>query len=254
MNKLCGVQIVRNGVKYDYCFKESILSMLPICDCVVVGYVESEDNTLEVLKSIDSDKLRILMLTEADWNFQDGCERLSYLTNACIQEADRLGYQYILSLQSDEILDPSSFSAIKAALNVGAEGYLCTRINLWKSPYLELSVEHNRLPCSKYIARLSKSCYRAYSDAESIGVQSVEDFVHHIKIWHMGFVRKREVMKSKIINMQVGVFSMSNYDSKLDQCEVFNPDLWFDPKNDLTPITGELPIVIQEWAKERVYN
>jgi hypothetical protein len=254
MNKLCGISIAMMANKYDYCVKESIISMLPICDYVIVCYVESNDGTLELLKSIKSDKIEILELTLNDWNLYNSCERLSYITNIGIQKADKLGFQYILSLQADEILDPSSFPAIKAALNVGAEGYLCTRINLWKSPYLELSVEHNRLPCSRYISRLAKSCYRAYSDAESIGVQSVEDFVHHIKIWHMGFVRKREVMKSKIINMQVGVFSMSNYDSKLDQCELFNPDLWFDPKNDLTPITGELPIIIQEWAKERVYN
>ena len=254
MNKLCGVQIVRNGVKYDYCFVESIKSMLPICDCVVVGYIESEDNTLELLTQIGSDKLRILMLTEADWNFQDGCERLSYLTNACIQEADRLGYQYVLSIQSDEILDPISYPAIRAALNIGAEGYMCSRVNLWKSPYLELNVDHSRLPCSNYVIRLAKTSYRAYSDAESIGVVAVDDFVHHIKIWHMGFVRKREVMKSKVINMQIGVFSMQNYDSKLDECDVFNPDLWFDPKKDLKPITSELPLVIQDWAKERVYN
>ena len=70
----------------------------------------------------------------------------------------------------------------------------------------------------------------------------------------MGFVRKREVMRGKIINMQVDVFGMEHYDSKLDESELFNPDLWFDPKTDLKPIDEPLPAIIQNWAKERVYE
>lgn len=69
----------------------------------------------------------------------------------------------------------------------------------------------------------------------------------------MGFVRKREVMKAKVINMQEGVFEMANHDIKLDRSDIFQPELWFDD-NDLKLIDEPLPLLIQNWAKERLYK
>lgn len=251
MNKVCGVQLIKNGVKYDYCFKESIESMLNCCDQVIVSYIPGEDNTLDVLESINNPKLKILHLTEADWNLYNDKYRLSYLTNVAIQEADKMGFQYILSVQSDEVLHEDSYVSIRRAVNDNHEGYLCKRVNLWKSPDLELNVPQDRMPCSSEVVRLAKSCYRAYDDAESIYVPRVTDYVEEIKIVHYGFVRKKEIMKSKIINMQEGVFNMGHHDPKLDGEEVFNPDLWFDPVKDLTLITFKHPEIIQGWVNER---
>lgn len=254
MSKICGISIAKNAIKYDYCLKESILSMIEACDYVIVAYVHSEDGTKELLESIDSDKLKILYLTEDDWNLFNDKNRLSYITNIAIEEADRMGFLYVFSVQADEVLHEKSYNALRRAVTNNGEGYLCKRINLWHSPYLELNVPHNRMPCSDVILRLAKASYRAYDDAESIAAPAEFGFIEQIQIYHMGFVRKREVMKDKIINMQVGVFSMSNYDNKLDQCDVFAPELWFDPVKDLKPIEGSLPLLIQNWAKERDYT
>ena len=251
MSKLCGVQLIKNGVKYDYCFKESIKSMLGCCDQVIVAYIPGEDNTLEVLESINDERLKILHLTEADWNMFDDKHRLSYLTNVAIQEADRMGFQYVLSVQSDEVLHEDSYLAVKRAISDNYEGYLCTRINLWKSPDLELNVSQDRLPCSNEVIRLAKVSYKAFDDAESIYAPAVIDYIDEIKIIHYGFVRKREVMKSKIINMQEGVFKLGHHDPKLDREELFNPDLWFDPEKDLKKISFKHPAVIQNWVNER---
>lgn len=251
MNTICGITMVKNAVKYDYCIKEAIESMLPVCDHVICVYVESEDGTLEILNSIDSNKLQIIELPESEWDVIQGKERLSYITNIGIQSADKLGFTYVLYVQADEVLSEKSYDSIKKAVNDNQEAYMCRRINLWKSPYLELDVPINRLPCSNYVIRLAKVRYRAVDDAESIGAHCNFDYAEQIKIWHMGFVRKKEVMKSKIINMQVGVFSMGDYDRKLDMAEVFNPDLWFNPEEDLKPISEPLPQLIENWAFER---
>ena len=42
-----GFTFVRNGVKYDYPFLESINSLLPVCDHIVVAVGHSEDDTLK---------------------------------------------------------------------------------------------------------------------------------------------------------------------------------------------------------------
>lgn len=255
MNTVCGVQIVRNGIMYDYCFKESILSMLECCDHVVVAYVDSEDGTLDILTELvdnNSEKMTLMMLTNDDWNFYQDKYRLSYVTNAAVQMADKMGFTYVLSVQADEIIHEDSYEAIRHIVaKADHDAYMCTRINLWKTPYLELDVPEHRLPCSRYVIRLAKAGFRTYDDAESFSAPATFDYFDNIIIFHMGFVRKKEVMKDKIINMQCNVFGMADYDKKLDKCDVFNPDLWFDPKKDLCPIEMPLPKLIKRWAKER---
>ena len=56
-------------------------------------------------------------------------------------------------------------------------------------------------------------------------------------------------MKAKIINMQTNVFGME-HDKKLDQCEIFNPKLWFDG-DDLEVIHSPHPKIMKEWVKTR---
>lgn len=255
MDKLCGTLFVYNGNKFDYCFKEAIICLFQFCDHVVIA-AGGEDGTFEDVIEICEkypDMANVIKITNEEWEAQKGKEKLNYFTNIAIEYADRVGFQYQFNLQADEIVHENSYKAIRAAVLSGSEGYMCRRVNLWASPYMQLNVPHNRLPCSNYVIRLAKSRYRSYDDAESLAVNNVNtDMADIIRMYHMGFVRKREVMKSKIINMQEGVFGV-DHDPKLDQEELFNPDLWFDPQNDLKPIDEPLPEIIKDWAKERLY-
>jgi glycosyltransferase involved in cell wall biosynthesis len=54
-----GFTIVRNAVRYDYPVVEAIQSILPICDEVIVLVGNSEDDTLALIESIGSDKIKI---------------------------------------------------------------------------------------------------------------------------------------------------------------------------------------------------
>lgn len=253
MNKLCGVTLIKDGVKYDYNFKECILSLLDCCDFAIVAYVESEDNTLEILESIDNPFLKILKLTNEDWNIFNDQRRLSYITNIAIREAEQLGFTHVLNVQSDECVHPDSYNAIKKAINSDiAEGYMIRRINLWGTPNTALNVPQNRLPCSNYVIRLAKSNFRSVDDAESIAVSECNiDFANEIKIIHYGFVRDRKVMKARCINMQDNIFNMSNHDEKLDMADEFIPELWFSG-NDLMPIDFEHPPIMKEWVEKRL--
>ena len=50
---------------YPHFVRFVILSVLPICDEFIVAVGKSDDDTLEQIKSIDSDKIKII---ETDWN------------------------------------------------------------------------------------------------------------------------------------------------------------------------------------------
>lgn len=248
--KLGGTIFVRNGLQYDYCFVEAINSLKEFCDEVVVLDAGSDDGTKEVVEKMADSKTKIVCLEKEEWEQQKGKEKLAYFTNRAI---DHLTAEWNFNLQADEIVHEKSYKPIRNAINSNyADGYMVTRVNLWGSPYMQLNVPQSRLPCSSQVIRLTKSNCQSVGDGESLDCQVVFNFVKDIKIYHMGFVREREVMKSKIINMQEAVFGVS-HDTKLDVSDIFQPELWFD-KEDLKPIDEPLPKIIQQWAKERVYK
>lgn len=251
---LGGSLFIRDGIKFDYCFDLSIENLLAFCDKVSVVDAGSTDGTVEVLHDLEAKhkNLSVLYLEPEEWEKTKGMgrEKLCVFTDMAIA---RLDTDYNYYQQSDEITHEKSFEHIRQAIQTGQEAYMIKRINLWATPYLYLNVPQNRLPCSTEIIRLAKTKYRSIGDAESLDAQCVMDYVSDIRMYHMGFVRKKEVMKSKIINMQCGVFEMENYDDKLDKTEYFNPYAYFEEK-DLAPIDEPLPEIIQTWAFSRYIN
>lgn len=241
--------MIRNGLQYDYNFKETIASLLEFSDQVAILDAGSDDGTREVLLEMNDPQLTIKFLQKEHWDNQHGREKLSYFQNMA---AEMLNTDYQFLCQADEIVHEDSYGAIRRAIETGEDGFMCTRINLWGDPFHELNVPLNRMPCSPQVIRLTKTGYKSYDDGESIAAPASFQFVNDIRIYHMGFVRRREVMKDKIINMQTGVFEMADYDEKLKGMDVFDPYAWFSPE-DLKPISEPLPALIQNWALERMY-
>ena len=58
--KVSGFTIIRNGIKLDYPFVESIKSGLPICDEFIVIVGDSKDGTRDKILEINSDKIKII--------------------------------------------------------------------------------------------------------------------------------------------------------------------------------------------------
>lgn len=58
--KISGFTFVRNAVKFDYPIKESILSILPVVDEYIVLVGNSDDDTLALIESIRSPKIKIV--------------------------------------------------------------------------------------------------------------------------------------------------------------------------------------------------
>ena len=81
--KVCGFSFVRNGIKFDYPFIEAIRSILPLCDEVIVAVGKSEDNTLEIVRSIDP-KVKVIETTW-DETIRLGGEVFASETNKAFQ-------------------------------------------------------------------------------------------------------------------------------------------------------------------------
>jgi len=250
---LGGFIFVTSGNTYDYSFKESIGSLCEVCDKVNVLCLDLEQDGThhDICKLMDVyPNMELYDIDYKLWEDTKGKTKLAHFQNIA---AMALNTDYQILVQADEAIHPDSYSSIRQAMETGAEGFLCERVNLWGTPNHMLTVPLDRQPCSLSVVRLTKRGYWCYDDGENIGVPHPSTaYYDKIKIIHYGFVRKKEVMKAKIINMQEGVFAMSSHDQKLDQCDVFDSTLWFDGY-DLTPINFTHPPIMNKWVMDRMY-
>ena len=58
--KISAFTFIKNGQILGYPFQQSIQSILPIVDEFVINVGESEDDTLSLIESISSPKIRII--------------------------------------------------------------------------------------------------------------------------------------------------------------------------------------------------
>lgn len=246
---LGGFLFIKDGIKFDYCFDEAIKSLCECCDSVSVILIHGEDNTHTKLYDLTRlhSHLKVHVCDITLWWDMKGKIKLSNFQNIAAMCLDT---DYQLLIQADEVIHPDSYKAIREAMETGGEGFLCERVNLWGDPNHMLIVPQEKQPCSIHVNRLTKRGYWCYDDGESIASPTTLDFANRIKIIHYGFVRKREVMKAKIINMQESVFQI-NHDPKLDQCDVFDSTLWFDGP-DLAPINFTHPPIMNQWVMDRL--
>jgi len=78
--KVAGFTIIRNAIKFDYPVVEAINSILPICDEFIVAVGNSDDETLQLIKSINSPKIKIIE-TVWDDSLRQGGQVLAIETN-----------------------------------------------------------------------------------------------------------------------------------------------------------------------------
>lgn len=108
--KISGFTIARNAVKLQYPIVESIHSILPLCDEFVVNVGESEDATLETIKNIRSDKIKII---QTQWDLSRGPTVLSEQTNIALSHC---AGDWAFYLQSDEVIHEADLPKLKRCM------------------------------------------------------------------------------------------------------------------------------------------
>ncbi len=134
--KVSGFTIIRNGIKFDFPIVEAIRSILPVCDEVIVTVGNSEDDTLGLIKSIDSEKIRIIE-TIWDDSLREGGKVLAVETDKAF-DAISPDSDWAFYIQADEIMSEKDMPAIKEAMlkwkdNPKVEGLLFKHINFYGS-------------------------------------------------------------------------------------------------------------------------
>jgi len=199
--KVYGFTIIRNAVKLDYPVVEAIKSILPVCDEVIVAVGKSEDSTLELIRSIDFSKIKIIE-TVWDEKQREGGRTLALETDkafaAIPDDADWCFY-----LQADEVLHEKYYSSVKNAMllykdDTRVEGLLFNYKHFYGSyDYLGSSWSWYRHEIR--IIR-KNNFFFSYKDAQ--GFRKMPNEKLNVKlidatIYHYGWVRDPRAMQRK---------------------------------------------------------
>jgi len=112
--KVAGFTIIRNAIKFDYPVVEAITSILPLCDEFVVAVGNSEDDTLQLIKNINSPKIKIIE-TVWDDHLRQGGQVLAIETNKAF-DAISNDVDWCFYIQSDECVHEKHLASIKEAM------------------------------------------------------------------------------------------------------------------------------------------
>jgi glycosyltransferase involved in cell wall biosynthesis len=192
-------QFIRNGIKYDYPFQESLRSALEIADEVVVCECESDDKTLEVLLDLQKESNNKLKIVSQPW--------VLHYTDLCIlgnYAATFLSTDWKWQLQGDEILHESDYSLIKSKIEEAAAN---SRINALTTKYYHFLANYNTLFPFMYneIIRIyrSGSNWRLVDDACRLDGGSADEVLFtDIKVYHYGKVKEGHIGFQKEIDFQ----------------------------------------------------
>lgn len=112
--KVAGFTFIRNAVKNDYSIVEAITSILPICDEFVVAVGNSEDNTLQLIQSIDSTKIKIVE-TVWDDSQREGGKTFALETDKALAEVSK-DVDWAFYIQGDECVHENDLPIIQAEM------------------------------------------------------------------------------------------------------------------------------------------
>jgi len=246
---LGGFLAIRNGELLDYCWREAIRSMLPICDQVVVSESESSDGTREALNAwaLQEPKLRIVSYP---WTNPRGDS--SWWPTRIKIAREYLNTEFACYLDADEVFHEESYQEIIDAVKQGRT-LLCNRLNFWRDPRTLIPRGHC---CGSEVIRVGpQRCFfpSDYPDDRAIEIMSLGQ-PSKVQIHHYGFLRRRDAFFRKA--RTVLQIWCNSYDPRLEKAERFDGNWMTMPGiNDwldlVVPFTGTHPEVIRAWLIER---
>ena len=244
--KVSGFTVIRNAIKYDYPIVEAILSILPLCDEVVVAVGNSDDNTLELIQNIDP-KIRIIE-TIWDDSLREGGRVLAVETDKAYA-AISADSDWAFYIQGDEVIHEKYHPAILAAMQK-YKGDLKVEGLLFNYKHFYGSYDYIGSSLSWYldeirIIRNRKDIF-SYRDAQGfrklpnqkLSVKKIDAYVYHY-----GWVKAPEVMQKK----QESFHKMWHDDSWVEENVVKAVEFDYQSKIDQLKLFDEThPLVMQK--------
>jgi hypothetical protein len=242
--KVSGFTIVRNAIKLDFPVEPSIRSILPICDEVVVNVGRSDDATLDLVRSIDDPRIRIL---ETEWDMSRGNSVLGIETQRAMRACV---HPWGIYIQADEVLHERGADELAAAIqtyhgDARIEGLLVRYVHFYGG--FDTIATHRRWYRREVRAvRLTPELdIRPYQGAQGFRVgpelRKIRARLTSAEMFHYGWARPGRALKEKR-DLGRTMYPWRNADESL-------PLLAWIPG--IRRFAGQHPAVAREWIEAR---
>ncbi len=199
--KIAGFTFIRNALKFDYPVVEAIQSILPLCDEFVVAVGQSEDETLSLVKNINSPKLKIIE-TVWDDSLREGGVVLAKETDKAFAAISK-DVDWAFYIQADEVVHEKYHPVIHSAMQKhvddrNVEGLLFNYLHFYGSyDYVADSYDWYRREVR--IVRRDLPVY-SYRDAQGFRKESNKKLTVKLIdafVYHYGWVKDPRIMQQK---------------------------------------------------------
>lgn len=253
--KITGVTIIKNAVKNDYPIKEAIASILPIVDEMIISIDRGEDETDDLIKSIVSEKIKIVYSTW-DMNLRKGGKVYAVETDKALAHVSP-DTDWVFYIQADEVIHEKYHTAILEA----AKRYRTNdRVKGLLFKYLHFYATYDYVGDSRkwynYEVRMIKNDQRivSYKDAQGfrVGNKKLDVVLVNAEVYHYGWVKSPELMRRKQLDTakyyhgESGNQSIS--DSTFANADLFDFEENFDS---LRKFTGVHPKVMNQRIEKK---
>ncbi len=239
-----GFTFVRDGIRLGYPFRESIRSLLPLCDEVVVNVGIGEDGTLEAVRELAAADSR-LRIIESRWDpeLRSGGRILAQQTDIAL---DACLHDVALYLQADEVLHENDTPAIRAGFEAMAQDARFEGLLLWYrhfyGSYHTIGTGRRWYRREVRVVRRSSGA-RSWKDAQGFRINGRKLRVLEIPahVHHYGWVRPPALMRERKVDFE-------QWWSADKAVPVVVPDDWdYDPRIRVRPFDGSHPAVMVDW-------
>ena len=196
---LSGFSFVRNAIQYGYPVAEALRSLAPLVDELVVAVGKSEDDTLDLVRSLGIPQLRIIE-TVWDDTLRRGGHVLAQQTNVALAECR---HPWAFYLQADEVVHELDYPRIRASLARWADDpavdALRFRFVHFEGTYAYVNPVRYRWQCR--VIR-NNGTLQSVGDAAGFGRKDggrlrIRD--SGARIYHYGWARAPEIMRKKTL-------------------------------------------------------
>jgi len=247
--KVSGFTFVRNAVKFDYPIVEAINSVLPVCDEIVIAIGNSDDDTLSLIKGINSPKIKIIE-TIWDESLREGGVVLAVETNKSLDSISAES-DWAFYFQADEVFSEKDMPNIKEAMmrwkdDKKVDGLLFKHINFFGS-YDYIADSHKWIKDEVRVIRNDKSI-RSWKDAMSFRRNGKVLRVKRVNatIYHYGWVKEPKIQLEKRKEFE----KLWHDDTWVDQNVKVYDEFDYHIIDSLAKFKGEHPEVM----KDRINN
>ena len=199
--QITGITFIRNALRYDYPIVESIRSVLPLVDTMIVAVGRSEDATRELIAGLNSAKIEILD-TVWDDSLRTGGRVLAEETDKALR-AVPTATDWVLYIQGDEVLHEQYHEPLRASMtrwkdDAATDGLLFDYLHFYGSyDYVGDSLRWYRREVR--VVRPNRGIY-SYRDAQGFRMGADQKLrVRHsgATMYHYGWVKDPRAMQRK---------------------------------------------------------